>query len=90
MDSLTLVALIGAIPATLAIFGGIGRYIITTILDAYKAQTSATVAAKDAEIHMLERLLADEKATRAEDKIEMVRLKEAVSSLQSTLTALGG
>jgi hypothetical protein len=90
MEPLIWAALIAAIPTTLAIFGGMGRYIVTTILDAYKAQAAATVAAKDAEIHMLERLLADERSTRTEDKSERERLHAVIDDLRSTLTALGG
>lgn len=78
MTPLVQAALIAAIPATLAIFGGMGRYIVTTILDAYKAQAVATVVAKDAEIHMLERMLAEEQT-------EVSRLHEVNNDLRSIL-----
>ena len=77
MDPLIWVAIIGAVVTILTALLTSARFILTTILDAYKAQALATVAAKDTEIHSLERLLADEKAGRKDDREIAARLLNA-------------
>jgi hypothetical protein len=60
----------------LGLLGGLGKFLVGMILDAYKAQAAATVGAKDSEIRMLERMLATER----EEKIRC----------QNLLRSLGG
>jgi ABC-type uncharacterized transport system permease subunit len=89
-DPIVLAALIAAVPATLTAIFAIIRYIVSTILDAYKSQAIATIAAKDAEIRILERLHQDDQTRHQEDMAEIQRLRESEKIHLSTLKALGG
>ena len=81
MNTAVIVAIIAAVPVSLGLLGGMTRYIITTILDAYKAQAAGTVAAKDAEIGILREMLKDERA-------EVGRLHVVNEDLRASLKVL--
>lgn len=82
MSDLVQVAIIGAIPVTLGLFGKATQYVVSLILDAYKAQATATLDAKDRDLAAKDRLI---------EKLEG-RVKEqdgVIRDLRSHLLALG-